>query len=150
MGVAADDQVGIRAGGDAGERRVGLVLVEVLVHPPGAAVDEEEPMAFRLEPDLRRERPQPRFVRVARVGLRPGEALVAERLLDRVGVGAAALVAVEACPVVVVAHDDRDPFHPEAFEHLVGPGRVADEIAEDVPGVDAGRVDVGEDRVEGR
>lgn len=35
VGVAAEDDIGVRHRGDTGERRVGLALVEVLVHPTG-------------------------------------------------------------------------------------------------------------------
>ena len=59
MGVAADDDVGVRVGRDPGEGRVGLVLVEILVHLPRAAVNQQEPEAVGLEADLRRERSQP-------------------------------------------------------------------------------------------
>jgi hypothetical protein len=38
--MAADDDVRVRARRDPGERRVGLVLVEVLVDLARAAVDE--------------------------------------------------------------------------------------------------------------
>jgi hypothetical protein len=89
MGVAADDDVGIRALRDPRERRVRLVLVEVFVDPSRAAVDEKESPAVGLESDIARERPERRFVGVGRVLFGPFERSVAKRFLGRVDIRAA-------------------------------------------------------------
>ena len=99
VGVTADDDVGVGASRDAREARLGPVLVEVLVDAPRAAVDEQEAKAIHLEPDLRMERPEPGLVGIGHMFLGPGERAIAQRLLHRVGVGAAALLAVVGVPL---------------------------------------------------
>jgi hypothetical protein len=84
------------------------------------------------------------------MGLRPREAGVALGLVGGLHVRTATLVAVEAGPVVVVAHDDREALGREALEHLVGPRGIPDQVAQRVPGIDPGILDVGERRLEGR
>jgi len=150
VGVAAGDDVGAGGGGDPGERRVGLVLIEVLVDPARAAVNEQGAVALADEPDFARKRAQPGLVGRRCVRLGPRERSVAEGLLGRIDVGAAAVVAVEPCAVVVVARYTRDAFGPEPSEDFVRPGGVADEVAEDVAGVDACEGDIGEDGLQRR
>jgi hypothetical protein len=95
------------------------------------------------------ERPEPGLVGVAGVGLGPRERLIAQRLFDRVAVGAAALPHFEPGAFVVVAHDAGDALGLEALEHLVGPRCIANEIAQCVALFNADGSDVVQDRLEG-
>ena len=80
---------------------------------------------------------------------RPEERLLAARFLVLVLVGAAAIVAVEADPVVVVAHDRRDAALADQLDRLVRPRAVADQVAEAVDGIRRLGIDRGEHRFGG-
>lgn len=114
-----------------------------------AAVDAEDSAVGECEAEVAGQGAEPGLVAVGDDALGPAEGAVAAGDVVGAGVGAAALVAVEADAVVVVPGEGGDASGADGFDDFIGEGAVADEIAEAYYVLVGALPNVGEEGVEG-
>src|SRR5215204_2766813 len=102
---------------------------------------EPETLSLRFKANLGQQRAQVGLVVRSRDITGPVERLLPPLLLLRVLVGAAAVIAIEADPVIVVAHDGRDATLADQRDRLIRSRAVADQVAQVVDRIRRFRVD---------
>jgi hypothetical protein len=147
--MPADDDVRVGSLRDAPECRLGTILVEILIDPSRAAVDEQEFDTVEFKTDLRSKRTEEGFVLGRHMCLGPLKRPIVQATVLLVSVGAPALVTIEAGSIVVIPHHGRDLRLMKQLDDVVWERPVANDIAEAIDLVDGFAFDLVQDRPEG-
>src|SRR5215213_2311486 len=110
---------------------------------------EPETLSLRFKANLGQQRAQVGLVVRSRDITGPEERLLPPLLLLRVLLGATALIAIEADPVIVVTHDGRDATLADQRDRLIRSRAVADQVAQVVDRIRRLDIDRGQDRFGG-